>query len=207
MGGGGGGEGGQRRGPGLAIEDARQVSNARTNIYIQHTRHPDKKMASGGGGGGGGSGGSTPANNNSNAAVAVSPIPAVPVELTALRTTSGLGGQGDSSNQSTVYVEAADPVGGGVGNVPGTAGGLQLTTITVAVPAPLSPSDPALLHAVNMPQLPTVPTAVALPTVPVATAASNQDCTFKWKYEQNKNDKTNSGGGGSGGGGTSLVSD
>jgi hypothetical protein len=56
--------------------------------------------------------------------------------------TSGGGGQ------STVYVEADEEMATAAVTC-GPHGGLQLTTITVAVPAPLSPSDPtAVLQAV-----------------------------------------------------------
>ena len=82
-----------------------------------------------------------------------------------------------------------------------------MTTITVAVPAPLSPNDPAFLAAAaaanqstpppptsggslppSVASLPPPPTTIALPTVPAP-----QEATFKWKYEQNKDKASSSG--------------
>ena len=178
------------------------------------------------------------------AAVSVSPIPSsatsvsVPIELvqaaagirpTITTTQAGGGGHlnhhaisaspplqpGQQQDLSTtaVYVDAnGDLV---------AQSGIQLTTITVAVPAPLSPSDPALLQAAanaaaagtshlppavlphlspsQPPPAPPplqstivgTPTTVALPTVPAP-----QETALKWKYEQSK-DKTSSSAGGS----------
>lgn len=80
---------------------------------------------------------------------------------------SGSGQDGEE----TVFVEAteADLNNGG------QHGGLQLTTITVAVPASLSPSD--LHHVVTG-------TQVSLPTVPAP-----QETAVRWKYEQSKHEK------------------
>ena len=112
---------------------------------------------------------------------------------------------------TTVYVETDEEM-----STCGSHGGLQLTTITVAVPAPLSPSDPtAVLQAVaaaaggphhhqqlqhhhhqqqqhhhHLQQQQQHPPTITLPTVPAPQE------TLKWKFEQTKEVK----------GGTSLVS-
>ena len=183
------------------------------------------------------------------AAVTVSPIPSaaasvsVPIELvqaaagirpSIITTQAGGGGGGhaiaasppspppqvgqNDLSTTAVYVDAnGDLV---------AQSGIQLTTITVAVPAPLSPTDPALLQAAAnaaaagtshlptavLPQLsptqppplqPTsaaivgTPTTVALPTVPAP-----QETALKWKYEQSK-DKAAAAAAASGG--SSLV--
>ena len=97
--------------------------------------------------------------------------------------------QDPHDSDETVYVEAATAEdlanvtvasvgagGGGAGG--GQPGGLHLTTITVAVPAPLSPSDVLQQHVVT-----SGPPQVALPTVPAPQE------TVRWKYEQNKAEK------------------
>lgn len=92
---------------------------------------------------------------------------------------------GEHSNpgpEEAVYVETAEdlanvtvaPVGVGPGGAP-----LHLTTITVAVPGALSPSDVLQQHVVT-----TAPHQVALPTVPAP-----QETAVRWKYEQNKQEK------------------
>lgn len=86
----------------------------------------------------------------------------------------------DNVSGVPVYVESTgELVAAAPGQTVGGAGGLQLTTITVAVPAPLSPTDPALLAAAAAANQP--PPMVTLPTVPAP-----QESAFKWKYEQNK---------------------
>ena len=187
------------------------------------------------------------------AAVTVSPIPSsaasvsVPIELVQAAagirptiTTTQAGGAavhpshlsaspppqqpGQQADLSTtaVYVDAnGDLV---------AQSGIQLTTITVAVPAPLSPSDPALLQAAAnaaaagtshlppavLPHLsPTQPPPPPPPplqssappalvgtptTVALPTVPAPQETALKWKYEQSK-DKASS----SSTGGSSLV--
>ena len=178
------------------------------------------------------------------AAVTVSPIPSsaasvsVPIELvqaaagirpTITTTQAGGGGHPGLSPQpgqadlstTAVYVDAnGDLV---------AQSGIQLTTITVAVPAPLSPTDPALLQAAAnaaaagtshlppavLPHLsPTQqpppppplqssapPPLVGTPTtVALPTVPAPQETALKWKYEQSK-DKASS----SSTGGSSLV--
>jgi len=118
--------------------------------------------------------------------------------------------RGGNPTPTTVYVETDEEMGTAV--TCGPHGGLQLTTITVAVPAPLSPSDPtAVLQAVaaaaaaagpqhhqqqhhhqhhqqqHQQQQPTI----NLPTVPAPQES------LKWKFDHSKDNKTS--------GGSSLV--
>eukprot|EP00092_Neocalanus_flemingeri_P024106 GFUD01026152.1.p1 GENE.GFUD01026152.1~~GFUD01026152.1.p1 ORF type:complete len:652 (-),score=141.18 GFUD01026152.1:317-2272(-) len=60
---------------------------------------------------------------------------------------------------------------------------LQLTTITVAVPSPLSPNTTSMLNA------PGVSISSMGQGTPLTLPVSQQDCAFKWKYEQPKPDK------------------
>ena len=99
------------------------------------------------------------------------------------------GPQDPQDSEETVYVEAATAedlanvtvasVGGSAGGQQQPGGGLHLTTITVAVPAPLSPSDVLQQHVVT-----SGPPQVALPTVPAP-----QEAAVRWKYEHNKAEK------------------
>ena len=181
------------------------------------------------------------------AAVTVSPIPSsaasvsVPIELVqaaagirpTITTTQAGGGHHVHHGHQTISASPPPPQHPGQTDLSTTAvyvdnegnlvaqSGIQLTTITVAVPAPLSPSDPALLQAAAnaaaagtshlppavLPHLSPshpppplqsttaalvgTPTTVALPTVPAP-----QETALKWKYEQSK-DKTSSSAGGS----------
>ncbi|XP_059098962.1 uncharacterized protein LOC131893057 isoform X2 [Tigriopus californicus] len=143
-------------------------------------------------------------NSNNSDRVVVAPsnpdnslISNVPIELVSAATSVGsrLGDPGSPN----VYVEPSTGELTSVipSSVVGTqSGGLQLTTITVAVPGPLSPNDPVLLQAaaaaagptVSLPTHPLPPTvSVSLPTMPAL-----QESTLKWKYEQNKDNKTSS---------------
>lgn len=107
---------------------------------------------------------------------------------------AGHAGQ-DSQDQETVYVEAASAEDLANVTVASVGGPLHLTTITVAVPAPLSPSDVLQQHVVT-----SVPHQVTLPTVPAP-----QETAVKWKYEHSKAEKhvSQTHGGNSG---SSLVS-
>ena len=113
----------------------------------------------------------------------------VPVELVTAAAARSLTAVGEAANATAlpIYVESTP---GDLSSVVVSSGnpaaGLQLTTITVAVPAPLSPTDPAFLAAHAAANQPPPPPTVALPQVPAP-----QECTFKWKYEQNK-EKTGS---------------
>ena len=83
-------------------------------------------------------------------------------------------------DEETVYVEAPEDLANvTVASVAGQPG-LHLTTITVAVPHPLSPSEVLQQHVVTSgsPQ-------VTLPSVPAP-----QEAAVRWKYEQNKSEKT-----------------
>ena len=83
-------------------------------------------------------------------------------------------------DEETVYVEAPEDLANvTVASVAGQPG-LHLTTITVAVPHPLSPSEVLQQHVVTSgsPQ-------VTLPTVPAP-----QETAVRWKYEQNKSEKS-----------------
>ena len=71
--------------------------------------------------------------------------------------------------------------GDGDGGDGGAGLPLQLTTITVTVPAPLSPNTTALLSVPSVGGM-----AVSSPSTPLTLPLSQQDCTFKWKYEQTK---------------------
>jgi len=62
---------------------------------------------------------------------------------------------------------------------------LQLTTITVAVPSPLSPNTTSMLNAPGV----SISGANMGQVTPLTLPASQQDCAFKWKYEQPKPDK------------------
>ena len=84
--------------------------------------------------------------------------------------------------------------------------GLQLTTITVAVPAgPLSPSDHNVGASVGgipvsvsgVPNTATLLHSAPLPTVPlpVVPAPPNECATLKWKNDLPTKDKNSSGGG------------
>ena len=92
----------------------------------------------------------------------------------------------DHGDHETVYVETAEDLAsvavgpGGQGGPPG-AGPLHLTTITVAVPAPLSPSDVLQPHVVT--------TGAGVPQVTLPTVPAPQETAVRWKYEQNKPDK------------------
>ena len=82
--------------------------------------------------------------------------------------------------EAPVYVEAPEDLANvTVASVAGQPG-LHLTTITVAVPHPLSPSEVLQQHVVTSgsPQ-------VTLPTVPAP-----QETAVRWKYEQNKSEKS-----------------
>lgn len=90
------------------------------------------------------------------------------------------GASAGDPNEETVYVEAATAEDlANVIAVTSGGGPLHLTTITVAVPAPLSPSDVLQQHVVT-----SAPHQVTLPTVPAP-----QETAVRWKYEQNKQDK------------------
>ena len=138
------------------------------------------------------------------------------VDLVA--TSSGVVRTTGNANQTTVYVETDEDMSTAAVTC-GPHGGLQLTTITVAVPAPLSPSDPtAVLQAVaaaaaaagpqhhhhqqqqqhqqhhhhhQQQQHHHHPPTITLPTVPAPQE------TLKWKFEQTKEAKNNNGGGSS----------
>ena len=62
---------------------------------------------------------------------------------------------------------------------------LQLTTITVAVPSPLSPNTSSILNG----QAGISGTALGQVTPLTLPVSAQQDCSFKWKYEQAKPDK------------------
>ncbi len=83
--------------------------------------------------------------------------------------------------QQTVYVEAAPEDLANVTVASGVGGGpIHLTTITVAVPEPLSPSDVLQQHVVT-----SAPHQVTLPTVP---APQETATAVRWKYDkQDKN--------------------
>lgn len=55
---------------------------------------------------------------------------------------------------------------------------LQLTTITVAVPSSMSPNTSSGVMS--------LPSVGGMVSNPLALPLGQQDCTFKWKYEQNK---------------------
>ena len=76
----------------------------------------------------------------------------------------------------TVYVETAEDLA----TVATVGAGLHLTTITVAVPAPLSPNE--LLQQGHV--VASGGTTVALPTVPEPPTTA-----VRWKYEQSKPEK------------------
>ena len=209
-------------------------------------------MESGGGAAtaaGGGRNGANLGSRMETAAVTVSPIPSasaasvsVPIELVqaaagirpTITTTQAGGGHGGlqlppaspppppsvqlggDGSTTAVYVDAnGDLV---------AQSGIQLTTITVAVPAPLSPSDPALLQAAAnaaaagtshlppavLPQLspthqppppPLHSTAAAAAIVPTTvalpTVPAPQETALKWKYEKDKNASSAAAGGSS----------
>ncbi len=119
------------------------------------------------------------------------------------------------NNQTTVYVETDEDMTTSAVTC-GPHGGLQLTTITVAVPAPLSPSDPtAVLQAVAAAAAAAGPQhhhhhhqqqqqqqqhhhqqhQQHQPTITLPTVPAPQE-TLKWKFDQTKESK---------GGGSSLV--
>ena len=154
------------------------------------------------------------------------PGPNVPVELVTAAAARAAALAGDATLSTVpIYVESpSGELASVVASSPSSAG-LQLTTITVAVPAPLSPNDPAFLAAAAAANqttpppsvvassgslvtaaAPPPPTTVALPTVPAP-----QESTFKWKYEQNKEKSVSSSvanaASSSSGTGTSLVSE
>ena len=104
-----------------------------------------------------------------------------------------------------IYV---DSVGGPTDDlsVSSTPPGLQLTTITVAVPAgPLSPSDHNMGASVGgipvsvsgIPNAGTLLHSAPLPTVPlpVVPAPPHECATLKWKHESPTKEKNASGGG------------
>ena len=62
---------------------------------------------------------------------------------------------------------------------------LQLTTITVAVPSPLSPNTTSMLNGPGV----SISGGTMGQVTPLTLPASQQDCAFKWKYEQPKPDK------------------
>ena len=62
---------------------------------------------------------------------------------------------------------------------------LQLTTITVAVPSPLSPNTTSMLNAPGV----SISGGNMGQVTPLTLPVSQQDCAFKWKYEQSKPDK------------------
>jgi len=62
---------------------------------------------------------------------------------------------------------------------------LQLTTITVAVPSPLSPNTTSMLNAPGV----SISGGNMGQVTPLTLPVSQQDCAFKWKYEQPKPDK------------------
>ena len=116
---------------------------------------------------------------------------------------SGLVRSTGSGNQTTVYVEADEDMSSAAVTC-GPHGGLQLTTITVAVPAPLSPSDPtAVLQAVAAAAAAAGPQhhhhhqhhhqqhhhqpTITLPSVPAPQE------TLKWKFDPPKDNKNNCG--------------
>ena len=117
---------------------------------------------------------------------------AVTAAAQAAAAAAAAGGHPPGDPEETVYVEAPEDLANvTVASVAGQPG-LHLTTITVAVPHPLSPSEVLQQHVVTSgsPQ-------VTLPTVPAP-----QETAVRWKYEQNKSEKTLSHPSGS-----SLVSD
>jgi len=65
---------------------------------------------------------------------------------------------------------------------------LQLTTITVAVPSPLSPNTTSMLNAPGV----SISGGNMGQVTPLTLPVSQQDCAFKWKYEQPKPDKVGS---------------
>ena len=133
-----------------------------------------------------------PASVPGAAANGVSPAH-LPMELVTAAAAAGDG--------PTVYVEPSTgeltsvmPVGAhGAAN--SANGGLQLTTITVAVPAPLSPSDTQSLLAGEV-ALPTHPLPPALAALPQASAsavtsapsepASPDGAAYKWNAKEAK---------------------
>ncbi|XP_023329946.1 nuclear factor 1 C-type isoform X4 [Eurytemora carolleeae] len=65
---------------------------------------------------------------------------------------------------------------------------LQLTTITVAVPSPLSPNSAAVLNVSGMNMV-----GQGGHVTPLTLPVTQQECgTFKWKYEQTRTEKLNS---------------
>ena len=90
----------------------------------------------------------------------------------------GAGGQ--EAQEETVYVETAEDLANVTVASVGGQPGLHLTTITVAVPAPLSPNE--LLQQQHV--VAAGGTSVALPTVPAPP-----ETAVRWKYEQSKPDK------------------
>jgi len=62
---------------------------------------------------------------------------------------------------------------------------LQLTTITVAVPSPLSPNTTSMLNGPGV----SISGGTMGQVTPLTLPVSQQDCAFKWKYEQPKPDK------------------
>ena len=135
-------------------------------------------------------GGPSPVGTPAAVAVPLELVSSVPNNHNPHQTHRPPSGDGSASQltPATVYVDPSD-LASVVSSCAGT-GGLQLTTITVAVPGPLSPSDPAFLAAAAAGSLNPPPTAVSLPTVP---APQEQCNTLKWKYEQqNSKDKSGS---------------
>ena len=86
------------------------------------------------------------------------------------------GGQDGPTEAETVYVETAEDLA----TVATVGTGLHLTTITVAVPAPLSPNE--LLQQGHV--VASGGQTVALPTVPEPPTTA-----VRWKYEQSKPEK------------------
>ena len=103
-------------------------------------------------------------------------------------TSQGAGSAGapghEVSEDQTVYVRTDDDLDNvTVATVgPGGQPGLHLTTITVAVPAPLSPNE--LLQQQHVVAAAAGGASVALPTVPAPP-----ETAVRWKYEQSKPEK------------------
>lgn len=125
--------------------------------------------------------------------------------IVACRGSSGVGGGGVITEP--IYVDSVGAPTDDLSSSGGTPPGLQLTTITVAVPAGhLSPSDHHHHHHVGG-SVGGIPVSVSgvsnllhsapLPTVPlpVVPAPPHECATLKWKHDSPTKEKNSSGGG------------
>ena len=106
-----------------------------------------------------------------------------------------------------IYVDSVGAPTDDLNSSSGTPPGLQLTTITVAVPAgPMSPSDHHNVGASvggipvsvsGVPNTATLLHSAPLPTVPlpVVPAPPHECATLKWKHDSPTKEKNSSGGG------------